>query len=63
MSFNEGQADKNPAWARYLVQNEDTFLFDGVFWNPENPYKFEHPRPQRPKSVRIYEAHVGMVST
>ena len=26
-------------------------------------YVFKHPQPKRPKSLRIYEAHVGMSST
>ena len=25
-------------------------------------YKFKYPRPQRPKSLRIYESHVGIAS-
>lgn len=29
-------------------------------WNPKEPYIFKYDRPPRPKSVRIYEAHVGM---
>ncbi|KAJ6922746.1 hypothetical protein NC652_016408 [Populus alba x Populus x berolinensis] len=29
----------------------------------EEKYIFKHPQPKRPKSLRIYEAHVGMSST
>jgi len=32
------QVDKNSAWARYLIQNKDTLLYDCVYWRPENPY-------------------------
>jgi hypothetical protein len=32
------KVDKNPAWAKYLVQNKSTNIFDGVFWNPPAPY-------------------------
>lgn len=29
----------------------------------QEKYVFKHPQPKRPKSLRIYEAHVGMSST
>lgn len=56
-------ADKNPAWARYLVQDEQTKLFNGSFWDPEEKYVFKNQRlAKQPESVRIYESHVGMSS-
>ena len=38
--------------------------FDGIHWDPPagERHKWRHPRPARPKSLRIYEAHVGMSS-
>ena len=33
--------------------------YDSVFWNPEKKYEFKHELPVTPKSLRIYEAHVG----
>ena len=33
-----------------------------MFWDPEEKYEFKNPKPKRPASVRIYEAHVGMSS-
>ena len=57
------KADKNPAWSRYEEQNKDSNLFDGVFWNPEHPYKFKHEQPSLDfESLLIYECHVGMSS-
>jgi len=57
------KAEKNPAWARFVVQNEQSKLFDGVFFNPDEKYVFKNKRrADKPKSVRIYEAHVGMSS-
>lgn len=54
--------DRNPAWARYVVQN-DSKLFDGVHYAPEQPYVFKNARPGKaPKDLKIYEAHVGMSS-
>ena len=50
--------DRNPAWARYVVQN-DKNLFDAVHF--ESKYEFRHERVgQVPKDLKIYEAHVGM---
>lgn len=36
--------------------------YDGIYWNPPEgeKYKFKNARPARPRSLRIYEAHVGM---
>lgn len=35
-------------------------IYDGRFWNPSTPYEFKNTRPPLPKSLRIYEAHVGI---
>jgi len=35
--------DRNPAWARYVVQNNETHLFDAEHF--ESSYEFVHPRP------------------
>lgn len=47
-----------------MVQNKESKLFDGVFYNPEEQYKFinERPTTTNQESVRIYECHVGMSS-
>jgi hypothetical protein len=36
--------------------------YDGIHWDPPaaERHTFVHPRPPRPASLRIYEAHVGM---
>lgn len=54
--------DRNPVWSTYLIQNHETNLFDGIFWNPEEPYVFKFPTPPILQSLKIYEAHVGMSS-
>ena len=63
--LSNGQwADRNPIWIEYLYQNTQSLIFDGVFWNPETKYEWKYPKKHlpRPKSLRIYEAHVGMSS-
>lgn len=60
---NGKKEDRNPIWTRYLRQNKDSFLYDTVFWNPLEPYEWVNEGfLPRPKSLRIYEAHVGMSS-
>lgn len=54
--------DRNSPWARYSLQDPNTFLYDNVFWNPPTKFQWTHPSAiaQPKQSVRIYEAHVGM---
>jgi len=55
-----------PAWADYAVQAPKGAPthpgYDGVFWNPSRKYEFQNELPVTPRSLRIYEAHVGMSS-
>ena len=50
-----------PAWLHRVTQTTSP-IFDGVFWNPPEPYTWRNTPPQPPKDLRIYEAHVGMSS-
>ncbi|CAG9332654.1 unnamed protein product [Blepharisma stoltei] len=54
--------DRIPAWATYCVQDEASKGFDAVFWDPDEPYKWQHPRPETLRALKIYEAHIGMSS-
>lgn len=56
-----GSGERIPAYARYVVQDEKTNLFDAVVWQPA-PYSWRHSAPPPPKVPLIYEAHVGMSS-
>lgn len=55
-----GSEERIPAYIRRAVQDPATHDFTGQFWAPPEPYVFRHPTPATPKSLRIYEAHVGM---
>lgn len=55
-----GGEDRIPAYIRRTVQDPETRDFSGQHWEPETPYVFRHDTPPLPKSLRIYEAHVGM---
>lgn len=50
-----------PAWSTYLRQNVHNVQFNTVFWNPP-PFVWRHPAPPTPKSLKIYECHIGMSS-
>ncbi|CCM04879.1 uncharacterized protein FIBRA_07073 [Fibroporia radiculosa] len=55
--------ERLPAWIKRVTQDLSVSpVYDARFWNPpeEERYKFKHIRPPQPKSVRIYEAHVGI---
>lgn len=56
-----GRIDRLPAWINYVTQDLSVSpAYDAVFWNPPQKYQFKNKRPQRPRSARIYEAHVGI---
>lgn len=55
--------DRIPAWASFCMQDPNTFLYDCIFWNPPEQYKWKNPaHVPRPDSIRIYECHIGMGS-
>ncbi|KAL8190669.1 UNVERIFIED_CONTAM: 1,4-alpha-glucan branching enzyme [Gekko kuhli] len=49
-------------WARYVTREGTNVTYDWIHWEPPTPYKRKHPVPKRPKSLRIYESHVGIAS-
>jgi 1,4-alpha-glucan branching enzyme len=55
--------ERIPAWVKRVTQDIAVSpSYDARFWNPPKAeqYVFKHARPPKPKSVRIYEAHVGI---
>lgn len=45
-----------PAWCRYVTQEKDNPVYDGVYW--ESPqYQWKNKKPAKPDRLRIYEAH------
>uniref|UniRef100_A0A3P9IGV1 1,4-alpha-glucan branching enzyme n=1 Tax=Oryzias latipes TaxID=8090 RepID=A0A3P9IGV1_ORYLA len=49
-------------WAKYVAREGKAVIYDWVHWDPPHPYMHIHPRPKKPTSLRIYEAHVGIAS-
>ncbi|KAL6899842.1 hypothetical protein ACP4OV_006500 [Aristida adscensionis] len=64
MDTPSGIKDSIPAWIKYSVQAPGEIPYNGIYYDPpeEEKYVFRHPQPKRPKSLRIYETHVGMSS-
>ena len=68
-----GTVDRIPAWISWATQEWNEVQFNGCYWDPpttsapgvfedESKYTFKYERPQRPRSLRVYECHVGMSS-
>ncbi|CAA6660717.1 unnamed protein product [Spirodela intermedia] len=64
MDTPSGMKDSIPAWIKFSVQAPGEIPYNGIYYDPpeEEKYVFQHPQPKRPRSVRIYESHVGMSS-
>ena len=61
MCWNGGEGDRIPAYARRVVQDEYTKIFNAQVWFPENPYEWKVKKFKRKdEAPLIYEAHVGM---
>ncbi len=56
-----GQGERIPAWARRVVQDEQTKIFSAQVWTPKEKYewKVKKFRPNT-RPLLIYECHVGM---
>ena len=56
-------ADRISPWAEYVAKTGDAAcVLDWVFYNPEKRFQPKFDRPEKVKSMRIYEAHVGIAS-
>ena len=56
-----GSGDRIPAYARRVVQDKQTLIFNAQVWHPEASFQWQYPGPENIlESPLIYEAHVGM---
>jgi 1,4-alpha-glucan branching enzyme len=63
LKSKDGQLlDRICPWATYVVQPQDSVIYDHVFWNPAQKFQFRHSKPDLPSDLKIYEAHVGISS-
>ena len=57
--WDGGQGDRIPAYARRVVQDPHTGIFNAQVWEP-GLYCWQHASPPPPPAVLVYESHVGM---
>ncbi|KAK2970941.1 hypothetical protein RJ640_004733, partial [Escallonia rubra] len=57
-----GPLERVPAWATYVLPDADGKQAFAVHWEPppEHAYYWKHNHPKVPKSLRIYECHIGI---
>ncbi|KAL3644109.1 1,4-alpha-glucan-branching enzyme 3, chloroplastic/amyloplastic [Castilleja foliolosa] len=57
-----GPLERVPAWATYVIPEADGNQSFAIHWEPtpESAYSWKHKHPPKPKSMRIYECHVGI---
>ncbi|CAL4130548.1 unnamed protein product, partial [Meganyctiphanes norvegica] len=58
--------DRLCPWATYVVQpaKDQGVAYQHHFYNPpeDQRYKFKHSRPKKPRSLKVYECHVGIAA-
>ncbi|CAG8482615.1 12846_t:CDS:10 [Dentiscutata heterogama] len=53
--------DRLPPWIKRVTQDLSVSpAYDAIFWNPPQKYFWRNKSPQKPKSLKVYEAHVGI---
>jgi 1,4-alpha-glucan branching enzyme len=56
-----GEGDRIPAYARRVVQDPQTLIFNAQIWSPLKSYYWKEPDFKRSEEPPIvYEAHIGM---
>ncbi len=61
MRWPGGQGDRIPSYARRVVQDGQTKIFNAQVWSPVSPFAWRHPRPEASVTFPlVYEAHPGM---
>ncbi len=59
--WDGGKGDRIPAYARRVVQDPVSLIFNAQVWHPCTPYQWKHDDVTPPDGpLFIYEAHVGM---
>ncbi len=59
--WETGSGERIPAWARRVVQDEQTKVFSAQVWEPEQKYEWKNVKFKPNTSpLLIYECHIGM---
>lgn len=61
IEWDGGTGERIPAYANYVIQDDQTHIFSAAVWSPQEPYTPQYEAPALGKRpLLIYEAHVGM---
>lgn len=62
--YNGEMVDRISPWATYVVKppKHEGLTYKQLIWHPTQEYVLKEPRPPVPKSMKIYECHVGIAS-
>jgi 1,4-alpha-glucan branching enzyme len=56
-----GKGDRIPAYARRVVQDPETLIFNAQVWFPASAHRWRYPDFRRPAAAPlVYEVHIGM---
>ncbi len=62
VKHNGTMYDRIPAYAKRVVRDVKTAIFNAQVWQPKQEYKFKYKQPVKKTPPLIYEAHIGMAS-
>lgn len=54
--------DRIPAYAKRVVRDAGTGIFNAQVWHPDKAYSFMHAQPKTQDTPFIYEGHIGMAA-
>ncbi len=62
MEWQDGADYRIPLYAKRVIQDSNTKLFDAQVWNPDKPFSWKNSTPKSLEEIPllIYEAHIGM---
>ena len=60
LHWHGGSGKRIPAWARRVVQDPVTHIFNAQVWEPKETFHFRHNFKPLHEAPLIYESHVGM---
>lgn len=62
LRWKDGRGDRIPSYARRVVQDPQTLIFNAQVWHPPEPYQWKIPlfSPHKNEPLLIYETHTGM---
>lgn len=60
LNWPGGEGDRIPTYARRVVQDPHSLIFNAQVWAPSEPYAWRHAFQVPPVGPLIYECHIGM---